>query len=226
VASRKGGQVWAAYKVGYPTANRIRLWHVGTKQGFTVSSKDVRRIALMPGLNGRLWLAWTVGSGIIKVARTNTAVTRIGAVRSLRPPTKRGSYSSTNAVAGTGLGGALHLLVNAQIGSAAPQIWYQRVPPGLTVNASPGKLSSGRLTVKVTDAGSPVSGAKVVFRGSAKKTSGNGTVVFRGEPFREVRQVPGHGVQARLRQGFGQRAGHLSPGDRTRPRCQGVPAAV
>ncbi len=180
VASRKGGQVWAAYKVGYPTANKIRLWRVGSKQGFAVRAKDVRRITLTPGLGGRLWLAWTGGgSPAVKVARTDPSVTRIGAVRTLKAPGKRGSYTNVWALGGTGLGGSLHLLANAQIGTADPQIWYQRVPPGLTLSATPASLSAGRLTVKVTDAGAPVPGAKVVFRGSAKKTRASGTVVFK-----------------------------------------------
>lgn len=101
VASRRGGGVWAAYKVGYPTANKIRLWHVGTKQGFLIKGKDVRHITLTPGLNGRLWLAWTDGRPSVHVTRTNPAVTRIGAVRTLKVPTKRGSYPSVYSIGST-----------------------------------------------------------------------------------------------------------------------------
>jgi hypothetical protein len=180
VASRQGGQVWAAYKVGYPTANKIRLWQVGTRKGFLVRSPDVRRITLEPGLNGRLWLVWQGGSSrSIKVTRTNTRVTRIGRVQTFKAPTHKGQYSSVYSLSGTGLGGALHLLVNAQIGTADPQIWYRRVPPGLTVTATPAKLSAGKVKVKVTDAGAPVSGARVSFLGGHKTTKGSGTVVFR-----------------------------------------------
>lgn len=181
VASRVGGQVWAAYKVGYPTANKIRLWRVGSSNaGFTVRSKDVRRISLLPGPGGRLWLAWYTGtSARLHVARTNPGVTKLGIVRSLKPPTKRGSYSNVWETSGSGRGGPLHLVINAQIGAADPQIWYQKVLPGLTLVASPRSLNKGKVVAKVADAGAPVAGARVRFLGKTKTTRANGTVVFK-----------------------------------------------
>ncbi|MDH4160549.1 MAG: hypothetical protein OEV62_09860, partial [Actinomycetota bacterium] len=179
VASRKGGGVWVAYKVGYPTANKIRVWKVGTKQGFTVRTTDADHISLVPGPAGRLWLVWDSNGGDkVKVARTNANVTRIGVVRSLKPPTKKGSYSYVWATGGSGAGGPLHLLVNAQIGATSPQIWYQKVLAGLKLAASPKKLDFGKVVAKVSDAGKAISGAKVTFRGSTKTTGAKGTATF------------------------------------------------
>jgi hypothetical protein len=151
VASRKGGQVWAAYKVGYPTANKIRLWRVGTKQKLTISAKDARHVMLTPDLNGRLWLAWYSGaSGTIKVTRTNTAVSRIGAVRNLKPPSKRGSYNSVYATAGTGLGGWLHLLVNSAIGTAVFRVSRAVKSGKYLVTGFKRGFAKGSDTVRVT----------------------------------------------------------------------------
>lgn len=180
VASRVGGEVWAAYKVGYPTANQIALWRVGSKEVMTVRAPDVDRITLQPAPNGRLWLAWYSGTSTkIKVTRTNSAVTRFGEVRSLKPPTKKGSYSNVWEMGGSGRGGPLHLVVNAQIGVSEPQIWYQKVLPGLRLVLSPRTLNRGRVVATVTDAGSPVTNAKVKFLGSSKATNGQGKVTFK-----------------------------------------------
>ena len=180
VASRKGGGVYAAYKVGYPTANKIRVWKVGTKQGFTVRTTDADHISLLTGPGGRLWLVWDANGGSkVKVARTNTQATRIGVVRSLKPPIKKGTYGYVWATGGSGAGGPLHLLVNGQIGATSPQIWYQKVLAGLKLTASPKKLDFGKVVAKVSDAGKAISGATVTFRGSSKKTGAKGTATFK-----------------------------------------------
>jgi hypothetical protein len=77
------------------------------------------------------------------------------------------------------MGGALHLLLSSATGVEEPRIWYRRVPPGLLVTATPAKLAAGRVTVKVTDAGTALRGARVRFLGTAKLTNRNGVAVFR-----------------------------------------------
>ncbi len=180
VASRKGGGVWAAYKVGYPTANKIRLWHLGTKDGFNVATKDADHVSLLTGPGGRLWLVWDSDGGTkVKVARTNKKVTRLGLIRTLKPAKKGDSYNPVWATGGSGAGGPLHLLVNSQMGSRPTQIWYRKVLPGLRLVVAPKKLNYGTVTATVTDAGKAVSGAKVTFRGATKTTKAKGKVTFK-----------------------------------------------
>jgi hypothetical protein len=179
VASRLGGQIWVAYKIGYPTANQIGLWRLGSTKVVKVHAPDVRHITLQPGLGGRLWLAWSDGSARIFVTRTNVANTRVGAVRRFAPPTKKGSYPSVWSLSGTGSKGKLHLVLDAQVGLKAPQIWYQRVIPGLQLAVSPRSLNHGAVTATVTDAGAPVAHATVTFRGQSKKTNAKGKASFR-----------------------------------------------
>jgi hypothetical protein len=177
VAERAGGGVYAAYRVGYPTSKRIRVWEVGTAHTFDVRSpgSTVDRVALTAGPDGRLWLSWrTVGDGKLHAARTNRAATRIGAVRTLAPPGGSGFIWST---ALEGSRGPLDVVVNAQTGSG-PALWAAHILPGLTVNASPRRLAQGRLTVTVTDAGQPVHGARVTFRGHRVTTNAAGKARF------------------------------------------------
>lgn len=181
VAARAGGQVWAAYKVGYPTANKIALWRLGSKETLTLRTADVRKIALVAGSGGRLWLAWySATSGKIRATRTNPGVTRFGSVVSFRPPTsKKWPYPNVWSLGGSGRGGPLHLFANAAIGVSDPQIWYRKVLAGLTLIASPRSLNKGRVVAKVVDAGTPVAGARVSFLGKTKTTRANGTVSFK-----------------------------------------------
>jgi hypothetical protein len=178
LAASSSGGIFVAYKVGYPTANHIRIWEVGTRHTLTIGAKDVTFISLQPGTQGRLWLAWLARSqNLIHVARTNAAVTHLGAVRSIIPP---GGHSATVwNVTGAGSAGPFHLVVNAQSPSKKPQIWYQKVAPGLTLVAKPHKLDKGVVVAKVSDAGRAVPHAKVTFRGQTKLTNGRGITKFR-----------------------------------------------
>jgi hypothetical protein len=177
VAERTGGGVYIAYRVGYPTSKRIRVWEVGTNHTFDVRSpaSTVDRVALTAGPDGRLWLSWrTVGDGKLHAARTNRAATRIGAIRTVAPPGGTGFIWST---ALEGSRGPLDVIVNAQAGGS-PALWAAHILPGLTVKASPRRLAQGRVTVTVTDAGQPVRGAHVSFRGHRATTNAQGKARF------------------------------------------------
>lgn len=80
------------------------------------------------------------------------------------------------------MGGALHLLLTSTTGLAQPSVWYQHVPPGLLVTATPARIKTGKVTVKVSDAGQPIAGARVRFLGAAKLTNKKGVAVFRVRP--------------------------------------------
>jgi hypothetical protein len=176
-ASSRGG-VYVAYGVGYPYAKQLRIWQVGTRHSLTVKAGDAGQIMLATGPGGRMWLAWyNSTTHSIKAARTDPAVRHIGAIRSIQPPADR--YSSVWKVTGSGASGPLHLVVNASPTGKNPQIWYQKVAPGLTLVAKPRTLDKGVVTAKVSDAGKAVANAKVTFRGQSKQTNGQGIAKFR-----------------------------------------------
>jgi hypothetical protein len=173
-----GRSVYVAYLVGYPTANHVRIWEVGTRHTLTVKANNAQHVMLSAAPGGRLWLGWfNNGTHSIKVARTDAAVKHLGAIRSIKPPGDR--YSSVWKVTGSGASGPLHLVVNANATGKNPQMYYQKVSPGLTLVARPRSLSKGVVTAKVSDAGKAVGHAKVTFRGQSRQTNGRGIVKFK-----------------------------------------------
>jgi hypothetical protein len=117
--------------------------------------------------------------GGIAVTRSNKAVTRFEPIQHLDP-----KLSTLARVSGDGRLGPLDLLVLGMPAGKTvvpPAESYARVFPELsaTVSVKPiknklGKVIAHTLTVKVTDAGDPVAGAKVSTNGVTKTTSSAG----------------------------------------------------
>jgi hypothetical protein len=112
------------------------------------------------------------------VTRTNKAVTRFEPVQSLRTPSGVASYVRLE---GEGSGGPLDLFAdlgffkNSNDGS-----YHQQVRPLLSLVATKRTLRRGKLqvTVRVLDAGDPISGARVTgLPGGAKTTNARGIVI-------------------------------------------------
>lgn len=71
MVSRPGGGVFVAYKVGYPTTSRIRVWRAGTTRWFDIpGSSGARRIAMAAEPGGQVWITWIAGDRV-KSARLN-----------------------------------------------------------------------------------------------------------------------------------------------------------
>ena len=179
-AGRVGGGVWAAYSSGYPSPKQIVLWNVETGRTLTLRSGSayagVQYVSLSPAPGGRLWLSWVEG-GSVKAVRTNPAVTRFGAVRTVRAP---GTGSPTR-IDGDGSLGPLDLVMNEAPHGNEGAIWSTRILEALQVKASPAaaKARPGlRVVVRVTDAGVPVPGARVRMGGLVRVTDAGGRAVF------------------------------------------------
>ena len=179
MAARKGGGVYVAYKIGYPTADHIGVWEVGTKHLMVIKAPGTHQITLQAGPQGRLWLAsYSQSQNRIHVTRSNPSATRFGAVRTIRLPGSK--YAYCWSLGGGGSHGPFHLLANITAKSGGkPQIYYQKVAPGLTLVAKPHQLDKGVVVAKVSDAGKAVAHAKVTFRGMSKQTNGHGVAKFR-----------------------------------------------
>ena len=76
--------------------------------------------------------------------------------------------------------------------------------PKLTLAAKSGK---GKVTIKITDAGDPIKGAKVKVGKKTKKTNGKGVDDLQAEEG----QVQGEGDQDRLRRRDRHRQGEVTP---------------
>lgn len=165
VAGRSAGAtgVYAPYTVD---GSHVRLFQYGGGTVAVGSYKGVGASALgvAQSSDGRLWVMWGDDNGVV-VTRSNKAVTRFEPIQRLKP-----SSLTLYRVYGDGQLGPLDLLVD-QLPKAdehAPGGFYTRVLPLLSVQHSvtvkhdkQGKVSGFKLSVKVTDAGDAVAGAKV-----------------------------------------------------------------
>lgn len=163
------GRLVTAYCVGYPTCKRIALWVLGDARAISVpASRDARELAVAMEPGGRLWVAWSTGSGRVRFARSASYGAAFGAVTTIRPPQGATVYSLAMSAAS----GSADLVVGD--GSS---MFHRRVLPGLSLRATPAtwrKSKAQRVTVTVTDAGEPIKGAKVAGGGDSCTTAATG----------------------------------------------------
>jgi hypothetical protein len=167
VAGRSTGPgVFAAYS---PDNKNVRLLRYGGGSVALGSAKGVtpNRMGVATGPGGRLWVMWGAESQKIAVTRSNKAVTRFEPIQ--RIPLNANGLAR---LSGDGQLGPLDLLADGLApGGATPATMYARVLAELSAK---GSLKKGKLKVTVTDAGDPVSGAKVKAAGKTATTNGSG----------------------------------------------------
>ena len=113
-------------------------------------------------------VAWKDGTHVL-AARSNKAVTKWGATVDAGAPKNAGSLYIVDASAskdGVDLFGNFSLNVESTTST-----FHTRILPGLTLTA---KRKAGTATFTVTDAGTPVKGAKVKARGKSATTNAQG----------------------------------------------------
>ncbi len=171
-SARSGGGVYTAYAT--PKANAIAVWRVGARRpAFTIKATfEVGQVSLAAGPDGRLWIFWRNGTGALEATRSNKAATRAGAIRDVRPPRGTTVYRT----AGDGSTGPLDVV--ALTAGAKGAMESIQVRPGLTGSAQRIWRRGHSYSVKVTDAGAPVSGALVRFAGHQAKSNRRGMARF------------------------------------------------
>jgi hypothetical protein len=183
LAGRDSGPgVFAAYT---SDGNHVRLVRygggtvaVGSRAGTTA-----KVLAAATGPAGRIWVMWGDDSGGgVAVTRSNKAVTRFETIQKVAL-----SPLSLYRLQGDGRLGPLDLLADAIPGKGAPVsgLYYARVLPLLTPTVAVHAVTNGKgvivghtLTVTVTDAGDPVTGATVSAGGKQKTTNAKGSAVL------------------------------------------------
>jgi hypothetical protein len=178
LVARSGGGFYAAY----PTPGGVRVWRVGAGNAPVVAGIDNSPAAAIAAAgDGRIWVLWTKGFGDpdVLARRSNRGVTTFGATVNAGHPRDALQAYNLNANAS---GNALDVLANFNIGTATDAVTsYRRLLPGLTLQASPARLRSGRPTevrFTVRDAGAPVRGARVKVGGRSGTTNGRGRVTL------------------------------------------------
>jgi hypothetical protein len=124
MVSRPGGGVLVAYKVGYPTTSRIRVWQAGTARQFDIpGSSGARRISMAAEPGGQVWVTWIAGNRV-KSARLNaTGVVPRSTISWAGPP-----QASTVWKVGTSSGSAkrLDVVITASGAGGSINVWHRQ----------------------------------------------------------------------------------------------------
>lgn len=176
MTARPGGGVFVAYRVGYPSTDYIRVLNLVNGATMTVpGSAGARNISMSAGADGRLWLAWIDGDSLM-TAQSNATATVMGAAGSWSAPRRASTLWKTAVSAGSG---TADVVLTASVGGQI-NTWNTVINRTLTIDPDPGTPRRGRMvTITVSDAGSPVAGARVTFAGRSATTNRSGTVTLR-----------------------------------------------
>jgi hypothetical protein len=208
------GDFYIAYPTGWPSFTAVKLWKVGA--GTTTTITGLRTIGTSAFVSvavdsvGRVWVLWatdTNDKAQVYATRSNTSVTKFGAVVKVGAPERA---SGAFSVDGNATNGALDLFSTVAIGTASTaSVWYRHVYPGLTVSVSPENVraphrkhgatvperASIDAVVDVNDAGVPIKGATVKLGGHVLVTdrTGHASVKLRvGGSLTVTASLPGY----------------------------------
>ncbi len=195
LAARLGGGVYMAYCVAnsHEPCSHIDLWKVGSSKVMVVpQSQNVNaaRVAITADTLGNISVAWfnsTAGVNTFHEVRTNPAVTKWGTVRTIPAPAHTSGLDDLQAEGSTA---RVDLMVTDGLSTPGSPIglFQTQVLGGMNVTATPGSFShtaSKHVKFTVSDAGQPLSGARVSCLGKSGKTGSAGTVKLKfrkGEP--------------------------------------------
>jgi hypothetical protein len=191
VARADNGGFYVAYALGYPTANRVRVWRVGASAATLLARTDPNsQVTLATDPKGRVWAVWsdgTFGETHVLAARSNRQATKFGA--RVDAGAVRGAHS-TYSLDASATSSALDILALFGTGNESGGATYvKRIRPGLTLKA---RKRSGRVTFTVTDAGDPVRGATVRAAGRAGRTNRHGRVTLKFKRGKATASAPGY----------------------------------
>jgi hypothetical protein len=179
IAARLGHSgVYVAYCTGSSKC-KLKLWHVGAKKAMSLpGSPSPGMVSIAGGPGGRIWVAWFDESTLkVYVTRTNSAVTKLGAVHSYKTPCVEHGLLGLSS----GTSGRLDVAMQCLAKSLKAAEYFTQVEVGLHVSAKPHSVTNTKahkVTMKVTDVGDAVKGAKVKFDGHSATTNGKGKVSF------------------------------------------------
>ncbi|CAB4881743.1 MAG: hypothetical protein F2793_06900 [Actinobacteria bacterium] len=124
MVSRPAGGVLVAYKVGYPTTSKIRVWQVGTHRTIDIpGSSQASKIAMASGPDGGVWVAWLAGSRV-KIARVTAAGAVGRSIITWRAPS--GTSSAWKIAASSGAPRRLDVVITATGARGAINVWHRQ----------------------------------------------------------------------------------------------------
>jgi hypothetical protein len=175
-----GGGIYLAYCTNKANCPTFLLWKVGAKKAITVpGTKAAIGLAMSDGPDGRLWFAWyNETQNRVIVMRTNKADNRFGPARSFPVPKPCIQSGNTHLALTSGNSGRVDVGLMC-LGATHANSFVTQSEASLSISANHGKITNthaNQVTFTVTDAGDPVSGAKVKVIGKTVTTGKNGKV--------------------------------------------------
>ncbi|MCW2924097.1 MAG: hypothetical protein JWM98_1501 [Thermoleophilia bacterium] len=175
------GDVTTAYCAAYPTCNLLRVTGASSFLGLRLADAQVPTTSdsvwTASAPNGRMWLSWSNRSGVF-ATRSNKAFTKWGPIQRLALPAGTDTSWTTS---GDGSLGPLDLFTNLTATGGGTFIWTRRIQPALTVTPVPARVLNNRahtVRIRLTDAGDPVVGGSIRFRGVTRRTGFTGYATF------------------------------------------------
>jgi hypothetical protein len=190
VVSRPGKSgVFVGYTGDYPTTRQALVWRFGSRHSTIVGrrSSGIGHVALASDPAGRVWAVWSGGTRIY-ARRSSLDANSWGPLVSVR--VRRGTDTVFKLAANAQSGVVDVLAAFSPSSTGDVQTWHTQLLPGLRLTAAPMRLALGgrgtqAITLKVTDAGAPVAGAKVKLAGKSATTGRAGTVTLAVGPFKK-----------------------------------------
>jgi hypothetical protein len=182
IAARSTGGVYGAV-INIPNWTKVSLVRFGgaAKPVPVPQGAQAFWAGIATGPEGRLWVYYT-DKRHIYVTRTSKSVSAFEPVQTLTPP----AGVDIAVLEGEGSAGPLDLIAELAYHDAKDGAWHTQVQPALSVVAAKKQTKSGvQVTVRVTDAGDPVAGAKVTgLPGGPRTTDAKGQVAVAAKPGR------------------------------------------
>jgi len=195
MAARSQGGLFVAYRMGYPTSNRVRVWRIGAGGFDTVARmKGIGEVAITADPNGRLWGLWT-RKGRVYARRSNPAVSRWGKTVTMRYPKDTVGVTTLQADAQARV---VDVLAHSQqVGNSG--FFHTQMEPGISFRAEPKRFSrdqtkSVRFTTK--DAGAPLANSRVTVAGKSCTTNSNGACSIELGPYERRKRLKAKATHA------------------------------
>jgi hypothetical protein len=125
-SASKGGGMYVAYVVGYPTATTVALLRLGSSRPMIVATgTGVADVGVAAAPGGKLWLYWhdVSSTGSLHAVLTNATATAFGKVLTIARP--QGAGTIWKMVGDASLG-PLELVVTADV-NGATKMYYRRI---------------------------------------------------------------------------------------------------
>jgi len=188
IAARSQGGLFVAYRNGYPSPNRVRLWRIGSPGFATIASgKGIGEVAVAADPNGRMWGVW-VRNGRVFARRSNPSVSRWGKTVSVPDPKNSVGIATLQADAQEHVVDVL--AASQQVEN--PGSFHTQIEPGISFTATPRRFpreTAQKLKFVTRDAGAPLANSRITVAGESCTTNSDGVCVMPLGPYSNPKRL-------------------------------------